>query len=358
MWGVRAGAVAGATPRICTPGPTVHHSVYLPSDMITSNAVARGGDDAGEHLALRETPPVVRERDGRAPTVRAGSPLSRRPKNDTSSSSSSPPAVCPGSTVRPSFIERDRSHLPRSPAEPSQTFTARPPSPVPPAGCLPTCVPVPHPRRGGTSPRSPAGISVAPRPGSCPSQAVQVPPVAYSKAMYMSTDTGTSANVSGSRTLAPDVAGVWKMLKILMMFGWSRRFRTTTSRRTRRAASTVWSASGTRFSATTRPVRRSSALHTAPKDPQPRRARSRYRDPTFHVSTCPVSSFCARREERSVVRQVRGTRDARGDGAVSSGCARARTVTTSRWARVGAAERGFRRAPRRSRRHPRRRARA
>ena len=64
------------------------------------------------------------------------------------------------------------------------------------------------------------------------------------------------------------------MLKILMMFGWSRRFRTTTSRRTRRAASTVWSASGTRFRATIRPVRLSSALHTAPKEPQPRSAMS------------------------------------------------------------------------------------
>ena len=64
------------------------------------------------------------------------------------------------------------------------------------------------------------------------------------------------------------------MLKILMMFGWSRRFRTTTSRRTRRAASTVWRASGTRFRATIRPVRLSSALHTAPKEPQPRSAMS------------------------------------------------------------------------------------
>jgi len=82
-------------------------------------------------------------------------------------------------------------------------------------------------------------------------------------------ESGTSEKVFGSMTLAPLVAGVKKMSKILMMLGWSRRFRTTTSRNTRFAASTVVSASGTRLSATNREDRASKDLTTAPKLPQP-----------------------------------------------------------------------------------------
>ena len=88
-------------------------------------------------------------------------------------------------------------------------------------------------------------------------------------------ESGTSEKVAGSMTRAPLVAGVKKMSKILMMFGWSRRFRTTTSRKTRFAASTVVSASATRLSATNREDRASKDLTTAPKLPQPSTETSR-----------------------------------------------------------------------------------
>mmetsp|Transcript_11799 Transcript_11799/g.43868 ORF Transcript_11799/g.43868 Transcript_11799/m.43868 type:complete len:226 (-) Transcript_11799:112-789(-) len=101
------------------------------------------------------------------------------------------------------------------------------------------------------------------------------PPSANSNAMYKSTESGIRVNVYGSITLAPCVAGVWKMSKILMMFGWSRRFKTTTSRNTRFAVSREVRASGTRFSATTRLASVSSALQTAPNDPHPNTETSR-----------------------------------------------------------------------------------
>ena len=292
--------------RICPQGPHVHRSGVLALDMITSGARAHRVATTPVSISRSAAPPLFTNETDELRLCEPGSPLSRRPGLVVVVATRRARDRPPSTTLR--SFERDCSHLPRRPARAkSQTFTTRPPEPVR-RQMFADLMSVPHPDVVGYFTALASWSIDRTSSGHVPSQAVRVPPVAYSKAMYMSADTGTGQR---SRDQDPRArrGGVRKMLKILMMFGWSRRFGTTTSRRTRRAASTVWV--GTRFSATTRRcVDR--ARTTAPKDPQPRRA-SRYRDPTFHVSTCPVSSFCASRGT-GVVRQVRGTRDARGDG--------------------------------------------
>ena len=126
-----------------------------------------------------------------------------RPKNDTSSSSSSPPAVCPGSSPvhdAPPFLRGLPFPPPAAPrARPkSQTFTTRPPSLFRPQRMFADLMSLCHTPTSWRYFTALASWCISDRTSSAlmsPRRPYKSPPVAYSKAMYMSTDTGTSANV-------------------------------------------------------------------------------------------------------------------------------------------------------------------
>ena len=152
---MRAGALSlEQLPEYAPQGPHVHRSgvLALGHDHL-GRAVARGGDDAGEHLALRETLPVVRERHGRAPTVRAPvAPLSRaaEKRHLVVVAVAVAPRHVPGIVPRPRRAVPSQVTVPTSRGAPREAKVANlhdaAAEPVPPAEDVRRLdVPVPHP---------------------------------------------------------------------------------------------------------------------------------------------------------------------------------------------------------------------